>query len=277
VNKRAFLKALSRAIAKPLFARTPFPDPALRGTEDYVAYPNGLVWRRLTYESLKPDRPAGYSWQPVDFFSPVRNGLTWADVFTRDTDHGDYFVGSVIDGYSNKRYDKFWDDAGNPRRNGNAELLLEISRSRGLAMVVSFRAGHLFTILGPASGFPSDKSQAVDHSFQDTGGWGWGAVRWDHWPVGWLNSQDHVAQAGSPSPYHFAPFSHYVVNKPLRDAKVDYPRAVANMKLNRWSGRHVYYTLTGVRSDMESIRKLIREWLDPGENCASPDSVAGLR
>jgi len=48
--------------------------PALRGTEDYIAYPNGLVWRRLTYESLMPDKPEGYSWQPIDFFSAVPTG-----------------------------------------------------------------------------------------------------------------------------------------------------------------------------------------------------------
>ena len=30
-------------------------QPRLRGTEDYFAYPNGLVLRRMTYESLMPD------------------------------------------------------------------------------------------------------------------------------------------------------------------------------------------------------------------------------
>jgi hypothetical protein len=30
--------------------------PALRGTEDYMAYPNGLVWRRLTYTTLMPGK-----------------------------------------------------------------------------------------------------------------------------------------------------------------------------------------------------------------------------
>ena len=31
-------------------------QPRLRGTEDYFAYPNGLVLRRMTYESLMPKR-----------------------------------------------------------------------------------------------------------------------------------------------------------------------------------------------------------------------------
>ena len=30
-------------------------QPRLRGTEDYFAYPNGLVLRRMTYESLMPE------------------------------------------------------------------------------------------------------------------------------------------------------------------------------------------------------------------------------
>ena len=45
--------------------------PALRGTEDYITYSNGLVWRRLAYSTLMAERPEGYSWQPIDF-SPLR-------------------------------------------------------------------------------------------------------------------------------------------------------------------------------------------------------------
>jgi DNA-binding HxlR family transcriptional regulator len=48
------------------------------------------------------------------------------------------------------------------------------------------------------------------------------------------------------------------------------------MQLNRWSERHVYYTLTGVGQDLESIRHLARQWLDKGAECARPESVAGL-
>ena len=77
-------------------------------------------------------------------------------------------------------------------------------------MVMPFKEGFLFTILGASSGFPSEKSQIVDHSFNDTGGWGWGSARWDHWPVGWLNSQTHDYKPGSPYPYSFGPFSHYI-------------------------------------------------------------------
>ena len=250
--------------------------PVLRGTEDYVAYPNGLVWRRLTYESLKPESPEGYSWQPIDFFCPVPANMEWADFLMRDAEHHDYLVGSVIDAYSSRRYDKFWDDRGHPRRIGDAKLLLEISQSGGLAMIVPYKAGCLFTILGAASGFPSERSQVVDHSFKDTGGSGWNAIQWDHWPVGWINSESHTREAGSPYPWHFGPFSHYIVSPPLKNASIDFEKRTEDMALNRWSEQHVYYTLTGASGDIESIRRLARRWLDKGRDCANPASIADL-
>ena len=251
-------------------------QPVLRGTEDYVTHPNGLIWRRLTYASLMPDDPKGYSWQPIDFFAGAPAGTTWGDLFSRDSQHGDCWVGSVIDAYSPRRYDLFWDDEGKPRRNGDAQLLLEISHSRGFAIVMPFKEGHLFTVIGAASGFPSEKSQVVDHSFNDTGGWGWGAARWDHWPVGWLNSQTHHYKLGGEYPYSFGTFSHYIVNKPLKDAHKEFETAARDMDLNRWSEKHVYYTLTGMAHDIETIRRLAKSWLDQGERCAQAESVSTL-
>jgi len=250
--------------------------PALRGTEDYVALPNGYVWRRLTYETLMPDNPDGYSWQPLDFFALAPSGTTWKDLFPQDPQHGDYHVGSVIAAYSNSQYDVYWSDEGKARRRGDAELLLAISHSPGFAMVMPFKEGYLFVVLGGASGFLPEKSQVVDHSFNDTGGWGWGSTRWDHWPIGWLNSQTHDYKPCSPYPYSFGPFSHYIVDKPLKNPKNDYPAEVRDMKLNKWSERHVYYTLAGMSRDLESIRKLARQWLDQGNRCAEPESVATL-
>jgi len=250
--------------------------PVLRGTEDYITHPNGLVWRRLTYSSLMPDNPKGYSWQPIDFFGAAPDGTTWKDLFPRDPEHDDYLVGTVIDAYSTRRYDLFWDDNGKPRRNGDAELLLEISHSRGFAMIMLFKEGFLFTIMGAASGFPSEKSQVVDHSFNDTGGWGWGAARWDHWPVGWLNSQTHHYQPGGQYPYSFGPFSHYILNHPLKDARKEFESAARDMDLNRWSEKHVYYTLTGMAHDVEEIRRLAKRWMDKGDLCARPESVVNL-
>ena len=252
--------------------------PALRGTEDYIAYSNGLVWRRLTYETMMPDKPEGYSWQPIDFFAIAPHGTAWKNLFPRDSKFGDYHVASVMDVYSDQQYDVFWDDAGRPRRVGDRQLLLNISHSRGFAMVMPFNAGYLFTILGPAAGWPADKSQIVDHSFTDTGGWGWKSLRWDHWPIGWLNSQSHEYKPdASAYPYHFGPLSHYLVSHPLQNAKEDFPRETNNMELNAWSERHVYYTLVGCARDIDGIRRTATQWLDQGVDCARPESAAKLR
>ena len=250
--------------------------PALRGTEDYITYSNGLVWRRLAYSTLMAERPEGYSWQPIDFFALAPSGTTWSDLFERDNQFGDYHVACALDVYSDLRYAVFWAEGRQPRRQGNRQTLLDISHSNGFAMVLPFKAGCLFTLMGAASGFPAEKSQIVDHSFRDTGGWGWGAMRWDHWPIGWANAQAHEYKPGSPYPYHFGPFSHYIVNKPLKDAPRDYPIEARDMDLNRWTEQHVYYTLTGTAGDLESIRRLGRQWLDKGQSCASSQSVANL-
>jgi hypothetical protein len=72
------------------------------------------------------------------------------------------------------------------------------------------------------------------------------------------------------------PFSHYIVNHPLKDGSKDYAREANDMDLNQWSERHVHYTLTGMARNMESIRKLARRWLEQGHACAKPESIAAL-
>lgn len=260
--------------------------PALRGTEDYIAYPNGLVWRRLTYESLLPDNPDGYSWQPVDFFAPVPPGVSWTNLVRQDAAHGDYHVAAILDAASQDEYDLFFGSpepgkhdhgCGHPRRNGDNALLQHIARSPlGFAMVMPGRAGMPFIIFGHASGFDRNKSQLVDHSFNDTGGFGWGAQEWDHWPVSWINSQGHTRETNSPYPYHFGPMSHFIVTPPLVNGPVDYFVRTKDMTLNRWSEQHVYYALLGVGRDFESIRKLARRWLEKGAGCANSDDAGRL-
>ncbi len=139
-----------------------------------------------------------------------------------------------------------------------------------------FKSGYLFTVMGAASGFPSEKSQVVDNSFKDTGGWGWGAARWDHWPIGWLNSQTHHYQPGGQYPYSFGTFSHYILNKPIKDAHKEMEPATRDMDLNHWSERHVYYTLTGSAESVDHVRGLAKSWLDQGTNCARPESIQNL-
>jgi len=81
---------------------------------------------------------------------------------------------------------------------------------------------------------------------------------------------------GSPYPYHFAPFSHYIVNNPLRNAGEDYPIEARDMDLNKWSERHVYYTLIRVGETLESVRGLARQWLDRGSGCANAQTISDL-
>src|ERR1039457_4350974 len=76
--------------------------------------------------------------------------------------------------------------------------------------------------------------------------------------------------------YSFGPFSHYMVNHPLKDGAKDYGREANDMDLNRWSERHVYYTLTGVANNMQSIRQLAKRWLEQGKACTNPESIAVL-
>jgi hypothetical protein len=49
------------------------------------------------------------------------------------------------------------------------------------------------------------------------------------------------------------------------------------MEHNRWSEKHVFYTLTGVAKDLQTIREIGRKWLDKGNLCATAESIEDLR
>ena len=265
-------------------------QPCIRGVEDYIAYPNGLVWRRLCYDSLMPDKPDGYSIMPIDFFSTIPPGVDWSTMVLRDEAHGDYHVAAVLDAASEKRYDLFWRVGKQPevdgkpspqaRRIGDNKLLQEIAKSPlGFAMVFPAKGGLMpFVVIGHASGFDRKKSQVVDHSKEhgDTGGWGWGNVEVDHWPVGWINSQCHIREPDSPYPYCICMLSHYIAD-PQMPSKRYYWVLADYMELNRWTEKHVYYALQGVGKDFESIRAVAKAWLEKGAQCATPESVEGLK
>lgn len=263
--------------------------PVLRGTEDYIAYPNGMIWRRLTFQSLKPDDWLAYSICPIDFYCTIPPGVEWETLVQKDAEHGDGHVAAVLDAASDKRYDLFW---GTPepgvirgfgygmdkvRRNGDNTVLQQIARSKlGFAMVMPFKGEMPFIILGDASGFDREKSQLVDNTHNDTGGWGWGISEWDHWPIGWLNSMGSFRKPDSPYPYCICQMSHYILDPPISKGS-DYITRSKDMEANRWAERHVYYTLSGVGTDFEEIRKLSKKWLQKGKACATPESVADLK
>ena len=139
-------------------------------------------------------------------------GSTINDLFPRDAEHGDYLTHSVLDLYSTKRYDIYWDEKGKVRRRGDDATMAAITASPGCALVLPFRDKLLFAVLGEASGFPSRKNQLIDHCTPGAeGGCGWGTGLWDHWPIGWLNSQTSFWKPGSPYAYSFGSVGQFFV------------------------------------------------------------------
>jgi len=254
--------------------------PRLRGTEDYFAYPNGLVLRRMTYESLIPEAVVGYSTQPVELFGVAPAGKRFQDLFPRDARHGDYHTLAALDLYSERRYDVYWGENGEVRRSGDDATLATIARSPGCALVLPFRDRLLFAALGHASGFPVEKTQLIDHCTPNAeGGCAWGTGMWDHWPIGWLNSQTSLWKPGSPYAYSFGSIGQFFVpdGKRIRSFGQDYPRFCQDMELNRWTARRVFYVLLGAARHWDDIRRIGRAWLDKRRDCANTKSIADLK
>jgi hypothetical protein len=254
--------------------------PRLRGTEDYVAYPNGLVLRRMMYASLMPGEVIGYSTQLVELFGIAPVGATLKDMFTPEEKHGDFRVLTAMDLYSQKQYDIFWSEKGEVRRQGDDGTLKAISQSAGCALVMPFREKLLFAILGSASGFPGERNQLIDHCTKGAeGGSGWGAGRWDHWPIGWANSQTSHWTAGSQYSYSFGSIGQFFVpaGKRITSFWKDYSEYCKDMDLNRWTEQRVFCVLLGAAGDWDDVRRIGRAWLDEGADCARPEHVAGLK
>jgi hypothetical protein len=254
--------------------------PRLRATEDYFASPNGLVLRRMSYVSLMPDSVVGYSTMPVELFGVGPVGSTIADLFPHDDEHGDYRTHTVLDLYDENRYDLYWDERGGVRRRGDDATLATISNSPGCALVMPFREKLLFAVLGAASGFPPTRNQLVDHCTPGAeGGCGWGTGLWDHWPIGWLNSQTSFWKPGSSYPFSFGSIGQFFVpeGQRIRSFARDYPAFCQDMELNRWTERRVFAVLLGAADNEQEVRRLGRSWLDQGPGCYEPDRICGLR
>ncbi|MCX6950447.1 MAG: hypothetical protein NTX39_12395 [Opitutae bacterium] len=194
--------------------------------------------------------------------------------------HGDFLVHTALDLYSDKCYNIYWDEKGKVRRQGDDATLQAISHSQGFALVQPFREGLMFAIMGVASGFPAENSQLIDHCTPGAeGGSGWGTGLWDHWPIGWLNSQTSYWKPGSPYPFSFGSIGHFLVppGKRIRKFWQDYSAYCADMNFNRWTERRNYYVLLGTARDLNEVRQLGRQWLNQGPDCARPESIAKLR
>ncbi|HYN84446.1 MAG TPA: hypothetical protein VER32_04290, partial [Pyrinomonadaceae bacterium] len=242
-------------------------EAAYRAVEDFWAFPNGLILRRQRYHTLKPGDNRGYAREPIELIvlSPV--GRQWFDVLAPAGDESHAFTG--LDAFSRARVDIYWkrkDDpkkifAGTTRRTGSPWK--EIDDARGFAGLIPLRDGSPFFVIGDASGFPREGVRLKEHGDRKgTGGWGWGTLTWDHWPVGWLNSQAHdlAPETFGRYPSHFAPFGLDLWSMP-----------------NETTENRDFYSLLGVGGrDAEEVRRVARAWL--AANAAhDPARAAALR
>jgi hypothetical protein len=245
-------------------------EPAYRATEDFWAYPNGLVLRRQTYESLIPDKNIGYAREPIEMIGMCPVGKLWGDVLRTGDSPTERHALSVMDPFSEKRYDVYWTPKPDAKEIWKAAARRagcnwkEVDDAAGVALIVPMRDGSPFCVFGDASGFRHDFTRIKEHSFNDTGGWGWVASSWDHWPIGWLNSQAHPVDAESLRiyPNHFSPAGMDFWDLP-----------------NQESANRSFYSLIGVGGDdLEEIRRIARQWLAKGEaGVVNPESGADLR
>ena len=126
-------------------------------------------------------------------------------------------------------------------------------------MAIPMTEGTPFCAFGDNSGFRHDYTRLKDHTFVAEV---WGSSCWDHWPIGWLNSQGHPVDADSLKlyPNHFSPLG------------MDF-FALADDVVARGE----FYSLLGVSGgNWEVTRTSVRRWLEKGERVANPDSGADL-
>jgi hypothetical protein len=234
----------------------------------------------MTYESLMPDEAAGYSQQPVELFGVAPPGKLVDDLFQRDPEHADYLTLAAMDVYSDRRYEIYWGEHNEVRRRGDDSTLRSISQSPGRALVMPFRERLCFAVLGDASGFVARRSVLVDHCTPGVkSGCEWRQGIWDHWPIGWLNSQEAHRKADSPYPYSFGSIGQFFVpeGRSYTSFVDDYFGYAKDVKLNHWTERGVFYVLIGAARDWSDIRRIGRSWLAQGERCAKPESIADLK
>jgi len=125
------------------------------------AFPNGLVWRRLSYESQQPDKLEGYSWQPIDFSTAIPPDVSWEKLVRPDARHGDYHVAAISGRgiarglrpvLQRARPGRRMSDAAIHGGMENAACNTSLNRPLGFAMVMPCVARCPFIIFGKRSG-----------------------------------------------------------------------------------------------------------------------------
>jgi hypothetical protein len=262
--------------------------PVLRGTDDFVSYANGIVWRRQTYQTFYPNRDDAQCASSLDFFSAIPAGVHYSELLPKDEQHGDFQVAAFLDVYSNKQYNVYWDKTDRTKgpfyaRRTGAEWFLDIERSKGKAAVQTFRDGLAYCTFGDASGYLAGRVQLWDNSYSDTGPCAWGNLKWHNWPIGWINSGGTNASDKdiATMPYCICPVSMCLVTKlfPMNAEARKWENIVKDWhdkEQERWVRGRVFYCLHGVEPDFGTVRQVSRRWLDKGADCARPDSVKDL-
>ena len=222
---------------------------AYRGIEDFWAYSNGLIVRRQTFETLLPDNPRGYAREPIELIGLSPAGKCWRDVLQPGPNSDERHALAVLDAFSGKRYDVFWKPLpetvwdSTHRRSGCAWR--DLDNAPGVVIAIPMVDGAPFCAFGDSSGFPHETTRIKDLTFTAEA---WGSISWDHWPIGWLNSQAHIIDTESLHRYpnHFSPLGMDLFA--LTDKQVE--------------GRE-YYSLLGVSGgDWEATRRCVRNWLE---------------
>jgi len=146
---------------------------AYRATEDFWAYPNGLVLRRQTYRTLLPGRHEGYTREPIELIGLCPVGKLWRDVLRKEGPGEERHALAVLDAFSSKRYDVYWTPKpgtlwdSTHRRAGCAWK--EVDDAAGVALVIPMTDGAPFCVFGDTSGYRHDYTRIKDHTFTDEG------------------------------------------------------------------------------------------------------------
>ncbi len=250
---------------------------AYRGVEDFWIFPSGLVLRRQTYHTLMPGDHRGYAREPIETIAMCPVGKLWKDILQTDEATQERHALMALDPFSANRYDVYWKPAApseppakiwqaTARRAGCDWK--QIDDAKGVVLAIPMKAGTPFCIFGEASGYPVAGTRIKEHSHKDTGGIGWISTSWDHWPIGWLNSQAHEVDATTLDKYpnHFSP------------SGMDF-FAMKNEDVERG----VYWSIDGVAPAENSqaggvadrLRALGKEWLTDGHT-TDPDHSLGF-
>lgn len=238
-------------------------QPAYRASEDFWAYPNGLILRRQRYRTLRPGKHEGYTREPVELIGMCPVGKRWFDVLEKDPAKQECHALAVLDAFSSRRYDVWWTPKSGtlwdstPRRTGCKSE--ELDDSAGVVLALPMNEGWPFCVFGDASGFRHDYTRLKEHTFTAEI---WGSTCWDHWPIGWVNSQGHVMDEKSFRLYPncFSPMGMDFFALP-----------------NEIEEQGIYYSLYGIGVDAEAIRGVARRWLEKGTAAlVQPDSIADL-